>query len=65
MQSTLDLHVLLSLGEEREMQLRRTNLLVSEPHASRRPVRRWVGRQLVRVGTRLAGESTMRPARAR
>ena len=65
MQSNLDLHVLLGLGEERETQLRRTNLLVSEPHASRRPVRRWVGRQLVRVGTRLAGESTMRPARAR
>jgi hypothetical protein len=63
--SNLDLHVLLSFSEEREAQLRRTNLLVSEPHATRRPVRRWVGRQLMRAGTRLAGEPTMRQARAR
>jgi hypothetical protein len=31
----------------------------------RRPLRRWVGRQLVRAGTALAAEPTMRPARAR
>ncbi|MGH2379949.1 MAG: hypothetical protein ACRDG7_01860 [Candidatus Limnocylindria bacterium] len=65
MQSNLDLRVLLSLIEEREARLRRTNLLVSEPHASRRIVRRWIGRQLVRTGARLANEPSMRPARAR
>ena len=64
MQSNLDTRVVLSLIEEREARLRRTNLLVSEPNADRR-VRRWIGRQLVRFGTRLAGEPTMRPVRAR
>jgi hypothetical protein len=44
--------------------VRRTHLQVAEPHL-RRPVRRWIGRQLVGFGTRLAGEPTMRPARAR
>ena len=34
------------------------------PVAERRPVRRWVGRQLVRVGTRLAADPTMRPVRS-
>ena len=65
MQSNLDTRVVLSLIEEREARLRRTNLLVSEPHPGRRPVRRWIGRQLVRFGTRLAGERPMRPVRAR
>ncbi len=69
MQSNLDLRVVLSLIEEREARLRRTNLLVSEPNAdrrpTRRPVRRWIGRRLVRIGARLAGEPTMRPVRAR
>jgi hypothetical protein len=64
-QSNLDTRVVLSLIEEREARLRRTNLLVSEPHAGRRPVRRWIGRQLMRLGSRLAGEPTMRPVRAR
>ena len=68
MQSNLDIRVVLSLIEEREARLRRTNLLVSEPNPdrrpTRRPVRRWIGRQLVRFGTRLAGEPTMRPVRA-
>ena len=64
MQSNLDTRVVLSLIEEREARLRRTNLLVSEPNAVRRPVRRWIGRQLVRLGSRLAGEPTMRPVRA-
>jgi hypothetical protein len=64
-QSNLDTRVVLSLIEEREARLRRTNLLVNEPNADRRPVRRWIGRQLVRFGTRLAGEPTMRPVRAR
>jgi hypothetical protein len=62
-QSNLDVRVVLSLIEEREARLRRTNLHVSEPHA-RRPVRRWIGRQLVRFGSRLAGDVTMRPVRA-
>ena len=48
----------------RRERLRRTSLLVSEP-SPRRPVRRWIGRRLVSFGTRLAGEPTMRPARAR
>jgi hypothetical protein len=64
-QSNLDIRVVLGLIEEREARLRRTNLLVNEPTAGRRPVRRWIGRQLVRFGTRLAGERPMRPARAR
>ena len=34
------------------------------PVADRRGVRRWVGRQLVRVGTRLAADPTMRPVRS-
>jgi hypothetical protein len=64
-QSNLDVRVVLALVEEREARLRRTNLLPGEPHTHRRPVRRWIGRQLVRFGSRLAGEPTMRPARAR
>ena len=62
--SNLDLRVVLSLVEERQQRLRRTPLLVSE-HTPRRPVRRWIGRQLVRIGARLANEPSMRPARAR
>ncbi len=64
MHSTLDLRVLLSLVEEREARLRRTSLPI-ELAAQHRPVRRWVGRHLVRFGSRLAGEPTMRPVRAR
>jgi len=59
MQST---HVLRLLAQERETRLRATPLLVS---GDRKRVRRWLGRQLVRLGTRLAGEPTMRPVRAR
>jgi len=62
--SNLDLRVVLSLVEERQQRLRRTPLLVSE-HTPRRRVRRWIGRQLVRIGARLANEPSMRPARAR
>ncbi|MBA2264793.1 MAG: hypothetical protein H0W17_00215 [Chloroflexi bacterium] len=64
MQSTLDLRVLLSLTEEREARLRRTRLSIVLT-AHHRPVRRWIGRHLVRFGTRLASEPTMRAARAR
>ena len=51
------------VASEREARLRRTPLLV----ARRRPypVRRWVGRQLVRTGAWLANDPTMRPVRAR
>ena len=62
--SNLQLRVALALVAERQERLRRTNLLVHE-HEPRRIVRRWVGRQLVRFGHRLAGEPTMRPAGAR
>ena len=56
--------VLRQLAREREAALRGTSLLVARDH-DRRSVRRWIGRQLVRFGTRLASEPTMRPARAR
>ena len=61
--SNLDLRVVLSLVEERQERLRRTSLLVSE-HTSWRRMRRWLGHQLVRFGSRLANEPTMRPVRA-
>jgi hypothetical protein len=61
---TQNVHVLRQMAREREAMLRRTTLLVNDDH-SRRTVRRWIGRQLVRFGTRLANEPTMRPARAR
>ncbi len=61
---TQNIHVLRQMAREREALLRRTTLLVNDDH-SRRTVRRWIGRQLVRFGTRLANEPTMRPARAR
>ena len=64
MQSNLDTRVLLSLAEERQARLRRTTLLVGREH-DRRLVRRWIGRQLMSLGQRLANEQPMRPARAR
>ena len=65
MQSNLDVRVVLGLIEERETRLRRTSLHSHDrEHASHRRVRRWIGRRLVRFGTRLAGEPTMRPVRA-
>ena len=70
MQSNLDLRVVLGMVAEREAQLRRTSLSLHDHRhdadaVRRRPVRRWIGRQLVRFGTRLAGERPMRPARVR
>ena len=65
MQSDLDLRVVLSLIEEREKRLRRTNLPIGEHRSGPGPVRRWVGKRLVRLGERLAGEPAMRPIRAR
>ncbi len=48
-------------NDDRVAQLRRE----IHPHVARprRSVRRWVGRHLVRVGTRLAAEPTLKPAR--
>ena len=63
-QTNADLRAVLSFVEERQERLRRTNLLVNE-HPPRRTVRRWIGRQLVALGSRLANEPTMRPVRAR
>jgi hypothetical protein len=63
-QTNADLRVVLSLVEERQERLRRTNLLVERERGGR-PVRRWLGRQLVRTGTWLANEQPMRPAGAR
>ena len=62
--STLHYRLALAIADERRERVRRTSLLVVEP-SPRRPVRRWIGRQLVGLGTRLAGEPTMRPVRAR
>ena len=66
--STLMIHPtprdLVVAHEDRVRRLRR------EIHASRahrsgvRPVRRWVGRQLVRVGARLAADPSLRPVRS-
>lgn len=56
--------VLRQLARERETVLRATPLLVSGERG-RRPVRQWLGRQLVRTGTWLANEQPMRPAGAR
>ena len=48
----------------RRTTLSRTRLPVMRT-TSERPVRRWVGRRLVALGSRLANEPAMRPARAR
>jgi hypothetical protein len=63
-QTNADIRAVLSFVEERQERLRRTNLLVSE-HTSQRRMRRWIGRRLVALGSRLANEPTMRPVRAR
>jgi hypothetical protein len=62
--SAMNYRLTLAIADERRERARRTHLPVAEPHP-RRPVRRWLGRQLVSIGTRLAGEPTMRPVRAR
>jgi len=63
-QTNADIRAVLAFVEERQMRLRGTSLQVSE-RTPRRPVRRWIGRQLVALGSRLANEPTMRPVRAR
>ncbi len=63
-QTLQNVHVVRLMAREREASLRRTSLLVRRGRTDR-PVRRWLGRQLVRTGTWLANEQPMRPARAR
>jgi hypothetical protein len=50
--------------ESRVAQLRREIRGARRARPDRRPVRRWVGRQLVRVGTRLAADPSLRPVRS-
>lgn len=50
-------------NEIRVAQLRR-EIHSRGPARDGRPVRRWVGRQLVRAGEKLAADPTMRPARS-
>jgi hypothetical protein len=59
-----DLQLAHALMERRRARLRRTRHLMVEQH-ERRTVRRWIGRQLVSLGHRLANEQPMHPARAR
>ena len=55
--------VALPYERARRVTLARTRLLVTRTH-SERPMRRWVGHQLVRAGAWLANDPAMRPARA-
>ena len=64
MLSKLDLRMVRSLMEARQARLRRTPLPGGANH-DRRIVRRWIGRQMVSLGHRLANEQPMQPARAR
>ena len=59
-----DMRLALALMERRRAAVRRTRLPVMQRH-ERRLLRRWVGRRLVALGTRLAKDPTMRPAEAR
>jgi len=49
-------------NEIRVAQLRRE--IHGRSASGRRPVRRWVGRQLMRVGAQLAADPSLRPARS-
>jgi hypothetical protein len=49
--------------EERAAQLR-SQIHSADPRPARRPVRRWIGHQLMRVGARLASEPTLKPIRS-
>ena len=50
--------------EDRVAQLRREIHARGRTTTSERPLRRWVGRQLVRAGERLAADPSLRPARS-
>ena len=52
--SNMQYRLALAITEERRRRMRRTSLLVTESEP-RRVVRRWIGRQLVSFGLRLAG----------
>ena len=62
MQSLQDIHVLNQFAAERAAQLRRMALRGDYP---RRPLRRWLGEQLMRLGAWVAAEPTLRPIPAR
>jgi hypothetical protein len=51
-------------GYESRVAQMRSEIHGQRPARPRRPVRRWVGRQLVRVGTRLAADPSLRPVRS-
>lgn len=63
MQSLQNVHVLRLFVTEREETLRRT--LLGGRGRARRRVRRWLGRQLVSVGARIAAEPAAHSALAR
>ena len=50
-------------NDKRVSQLRR-ELYPEHALVSRRPLRRWVGRQMVRLGARLAADPSLKPARS-
>jgi hypothetical protein len=61
MESLLNVDVAMQLGDEREATLRHE--MTPTPPRSR-SIRRWLGRELVQMGTWLAGEDATRIARA-
>ncbi len=54
---------LMSANENHVAQLRREIHRSRAHRTQERRMRRWVGRQLVRVGTRIAADPTLRPVR--
>ena len=63
MQSSQSVHVVHLFVAEREASLRRTLITGSRPPTRRG--RRWLGRQLVSLGTWVAAEPATQPALAR
>ena len=57
--------VALPYERARRATLRRTHLHEDRERPRTSPMRRWVGRQLVRTGAWLANDPTPRPVRAR
>ena len=55
---------LVSVNDARVAQLRNEIRALRIHRSNRRLMRRWVGRQLVRMGQRLAAEPSLRPARS-
>ena len=51
-------------NEKRVARMRRELYPARASVSRRRPVRRWVGRQMVRIGVRLAADPSLRPARS-